>query len=213
MNDDQTLSHDESTADSPFGDPDPRPTPSSRQWSVAEALAMARRPERETTICLRADLEADHARLVRELSTLITPSGELVDPDTDETPLGQESPAGKAERLSRQLADLEAQMRDHMWTLRFRGLPSDEMVKFQKQHMPTKEGASLVPYQNRLIAASAIAPLLSLAEVEEMRTVLGVRAMGQIVQTAIEANTRGGIDIPFSPSYSPTQARPESDGY
>ena len=146
-------------------------------------------------------------RIVTDLSTLVTPAGELIDPDADETSLGQESPLAAVERLNRELADVRAEMQDSMWFPRFRGMSSDDLVVFQEQHYPKKEGENLVGWQNQLVAASMIEPTVTVADVEKLRGTLGAQAMRKLIDTATEVNLRGGIDIPFSPSFSrpPTQ--------
>lgn len=212
MNDDQTLAQTATDADSPFGDPaaPSTPPPGRRQWTIDEILTKAKRPEKYATICLRADLQAQHDRIVGELAALVTPAGDLVDPDADDAPLGEESAAGKVERLNRDLAAVRAQMQDAMWFPLFRALPSDELTVFNEQHYPKKDGASLVPFYNKLIAASAIEPQLTVADVEKLRTTLGARAIAKLVETAMEVNTKGGLDIPFSPTFyrPPTQQSP-----
>lgn len=213
MNDDKTLADtaDSDTpvaASSPFGNPDaPTPPTGRRQWTLEDILTKAKRPEKYATICLRADLQAEHDRIVTDLSTLVTPAGELIDPDADETSLGQESPLAAVERLNRELADVRAEMQDSMWFPRFRGMSSDDLVVFQEQHYPKKEGVNLVGWQNQLVAASMIEPTVTVADVEKLRGTLGAQAMRKLIDTATEVNLRGGIDIPFSPSFSrpPTQ--------
>lgn len=213
MNDDKTLADtaDSDTsvaASSPFGNPDgPTPPTGRRQWTLEDILTKAKRPEKYATICLRADLQAEHDRIVTDLSTLVTPAGELIDPDADETSLGQESPLAAVERLNRELADVRAEMQDSMWFPRFRGMSSDDLVVFQEQHYPKKEGENLVGWQNQLVAASMIEPTVTVADVEKLRGTLGAQAMRKLIDTATEVNLRGGIDIPFSPSFSrpPTQ--------
>lgn len=179
-----------------------------KQWTLEEILAKAKRPEKYAPICLRADLEAEHDRLVRELAALVTPAGDLVDPDADEAPLGEESTAGRVERLNRELQAVRSEMQDAMWFPLLRGMASSELVVFNEQHYPKKEGTSLAPYYNRLIAACAVEPQLTVADVERLRDTLGARAMAKLVETVTEVNTRGGIDVPFSPSFyrPPTQS-------
>lgn len=205
MTDDQTLAQPATASDSPLGNPDgpAAAAPAGRiAWTIDDILSRARTPERYAKVCLRGDLEARHEQLVRDLTPLIDAQGTVLDPD-EEASLGEGTNASRAQQLAADLATVREEMAQNMWFPLFRGMPSDAMAVFNEAHYPKKETAPLNDYNDRLIATCMVDPVVTVEQVRELRKKLGSRAMLELIKTATEVNTQGGVDIPFSPISSP----------
>lgn len=206
MNDDQTLS--ETTPAQPtsvFEKPDAtRPeidldTPG-RQLTVAQILDAAKVPEKRASVCIRLDLQARYDELFAELGTLVNARGELL--EDAEASMGDVSAASKARAINDQLTAVQAEMAKAMWRPLFRGMTSEDLAVFNKKNpYPDKPGADLAPYHNKLVAACAIDPVMSVEDVENLRKTLNHKAIQELVQTAT-AVCVGRIDVPKLPSFS-----------
>lgn len=168
-----------------------------RQWTIEEILNQAKLPEKRARICLRADLQAEHAANLAELATLVDARGELI--VDDEASVGDVSPAVRARELVDRNRVLEREMAKSMWFPLFRGMTSDDLQVFSKKNMPKGEGADMSEYNTLLIAESSVDPKLSPEDVRALRKKLGSRAIQELFQTATEVNIRGGVDVPKSP--------------
>lgn len=181
--------------------------PLGRQMSVEEILDIARTPEARASVCLRGDLEAEYDEILEELLTLVDPDGNLiVDPEAS---VADESKAGRAQELSDRLDKVRSQMQAAMWRPLFRGMPTDDFEVFQTRHLPKAAKAGdqvdLNDYYNRLIAATAVDPEMSVDDVIALRGKLGVRAVAGLVRAAESVCTGGGVDVPKSPTWSLVQ--------
>lgn len=196
--------------DSPFGNPDAhdheqehdlgahRPL-TSGLLTVEDVLAAARLVERTASICTRADLTADHDRVLDELATLITPGGELI-ADDDEAGMDAQSNAARARDLSDRLTRIKAEMRASMWHVRFRAMDSDAWTAFKKQHMPKGKDADLTEFRTKLVAACAIEPTISEDQARQLRKKFNSSQFVDLSDTAFAACTQGGLDVPKSPN-------------
>lgn len=168
--------------------------------SIDDILASARRVERVATICLRADLVAEYEDALAELAGLVNDKGELVvDP---EATVGEKSAAARAQELDSHIGGLRTQMREAAWSVRFRAMDSDAWSVFTKQYLPKGDDADVTDFENRLVAAVAIEPTLTIRDVAKLRKALAPAQITKLVNTAWGACTTGGIDIPKSWSYS-----------
>jgi hypothetical protein len=170
-----------------------------RLLTVEDVLASARLVERTATICLRADLRAEHDRILDELGTLVTASGEVID-DDDEGAISDQSNASRARELADQLQKVQRQMRASMWHVRFRALPSDEWTTFKKMWWPKGKEPDMTEFRTKIIAACAIQPPITEDQVRELRKKLGASQLNELSDTAFDACTAGGIDVPKSPN-------------
>jgi hypothetical protein len=202
---DQTLSDTTPDADptgsSVFGNPNgPAAAPPVRRMlSVEDVLQSVRLPEKHARICVRADLQAEHDEIVAELATLIDAHGELIE-DDGERAVGEASSRDRAQELGDRLTAVRRKMGESMWLPRFRGLSTDELAVFNRQHYPKGENADLTEYNTKLVAECSLDPKMSVDEVKALRKKLGSRAFVALVQTAVEVCTRGGVDVPKSPT-------------
>ncbi len=162
--------------------------------TVADVLASARLVERTANICLRADLTAEHDRLMGELSTLVTPSGELL--GDDEASAGDQTNASRAQALSDRDRQVLAEMRGSMWHPRFRAMDSDAWTAFKKKHMPRTKDADFTDFHTKIIAECAIEPAMTEAEVTSLRKKFTHSQFIKMANTAYEACTEGGLDVP-----------------
>lgn len=201
--DDATLAATTPPAPHPFGTPDAHvdlDIPAPQAWSVDEILAMAKTPEKRARICLRADLQARHDQILAELMTLVTTSGEII--EDPERSSGEESNESRAIALNNELTQIQRQMAGAMWHPLFRGLSSDAIAVFNKAHWPKadKDGKTdLTEYNFLLIAECAVDPVLTVDQVRALKKKLGSAAYAQLVKTAQDVCTEGGVDVPKSP--------------
>lgn len=167
------------------------------QWTVQEILEEARTPETTARFCLRADLQAEHDQLVADLATMIDAKGKLI--EDEDASLGSASTArAKVARLN----EVQALMRSSMRAIRFRGMPSDELTVFEKKWLPEdRKPQEMKLFNFRLAAATAIAPELTLDELQKLTTRLGAPAIIEIVRAARAASYAGGVDLPKSPTF------------
>lgn len=167
-----------------------------------EILNEARLPETKAKICLRADLQAERDEIMGELATLIGPDGTLLAQAEDaEASLG-ESAEARARELADLLAGVDAQMRAAMRYVRFRGMDSDELAKFNKQWEPKDKKADRTSYNRRLVAATAIEPELTYEQVVEMSGKLGNAQVLALVEAAMRVSYAGGVSVPKLPTIS-----------
>lgn len=169
-----------------------------RQYTVEEVLDMARLVERIATVCLRADLQAEYDMLLAELSTLVTPAGELL--DTAEAAAGEVSATGRVEQISARMGEIRVEMAKKMWRIRFRAMDSDSFASFMKRHKPKDPKANLTDFYSRLVCETAIEPTISADQLAMLRKKLGPTAIGELVKTSWEACTEGGLDVPKLPT-------------
>lgn len=189
----------------PFGDPTgpsqpDRPAPDApvRQWTIAEVLDRARRPEKRAKICLRADLQAEYDQTGAELAGLVDAQGRVI--DDDDRPAGVQSNAARAQQLSDRMVALRREMAAEMWYPLFRGLSSDDLVEFNKRHKPKGDRPDMTEYNTLLIAECSVEPKLTVDDVRALRTTLGSAALGELATTANEVCSRGGVDFPQLPA-------------
>lgn len=198
--------------DNPFGNPDgpahdhdqhdagAHPLSAPVQFlTVEDVLTAARLVERTASICLRADLTAEHDRIMAELATLVTPGGELL-ADDEEAAMDAQTNAARARELSDRDREVLSEMRSSMRQVRFRAMDSDAWTAFKKQHMPTAKGADMTEFRTKITAACAIEPQLTEDEVRQFRKKLGAAQIVELSDTAFDACNNGGIDVPKSPS-------------
>lgn len=168
--------------------------------SIDEILASARRVERTAYICLRGDLEAEHQALVRELATIIDADGKvIVDPEAS---IGEQTAVARAEELNARLNEVNAEMRDHVWAVKFRAMDSASWAVFYEKHFPKADGADVTDFNSRLIVECAIEPRLTPADVAKARGALSPNQMASLERTALAVCTQGGLDVPKLPSFS-----------
>lgn len=192
MNDDRAI------GDNPF-EHNPDAHQPRRPFTVEDVLDSARLVERTASICLRADMVAEHDRILEELGTLITPSGELVEGD-EENGLDQQSNASRARYLADRLQRVQQEMRSSMWHVRFRAMPSDEWTTFKRLWWPKGKDPDLTEFRTKLVAACAVEPPITEAQVKELRKKLTASQIVKLSDTAYDACTAGGLDVPKSPT-------------
>lgn len=170
------------------------------ELDLDELLNNARRPERYATICLRGDLEAEHDKAVDELARLVAANGEVVpEGDDDEPSLATVS---RARALRDREIELRTEMRRHSRKIRMVAMPSDEWDVFDNAHRG-KDGkvTNLTKWADELIAKVAVEPNLTPADVAKLRKNLSASQMTHLGNTAYAVCTKGGFDLPKSPSF------------
>lgn len=198
--------------DHPFGNPDgdaldheahdagAHPISAPVQFlTVADVLASARLVERTASICVRADLLAEHDQVLGELSSLVTVSGEVIGGD-EEASVGEQSNSSRAQELALRLQQLKREMRSSLWHVRFRAMPSDEWTTFKKLWWPKGKDPDLTEFRTKIVSACAIEPTITEDQVKEIRKKFTASQFVELSDKAYEACTAGGVDVPKSPS-------------
>lgn len=166
-----------------------------------EVLSSAKLIERTATICLSGDLVAEYESVMTELGTLIDANGQVLG-NSGEQEL-YSARAARAQALNDRAEELLEGQRAAQRTIRFRGMDEDTFAAFEKTHR-FDNGQPKEPrkYVNLLIATCAIAPTLTEAEVAKMRKALVRPQVNLLFETAYEACTVGGLDVPKSLPFS-----------
>jgi len=205
------------TTDQPLGSPfiaDPAddtptaitfPAGTPRVFTVEDVLSNATLPERVATVCIRPDLQATYDEAMAELSTLIDGSGKLLEADDDASLA--DTKATRAQELADTIAQVRAEMSGFLWSVRFRGMSSEDYSIFNKRHTPKGDNPDTTDYNLRLIAATAIEPTITLEKAQQLNAKLGSRIMAELVNTAWNTCNEGGISVPKSLSFSVSPAR------
>ncbi len=167
------------------------------QLSVDDVLAQARLVERTASICLRADLRADHDRYLDEIATLVTRDGQIIAADK-EASLDAQTNTARARELAALLQQTEAQMRASMWQVRFRAMDADEWAVFFERWWPKAKGADLTEFRTKIVAACAINPELTEEQVKALRKKFNKSQMDALGNAAYDACSEGGLDVPKS---------------
>lgn len=179
---------------------------STPELSVEDVLAQARTVERTATICIRGDLLDRRDRIINELAGLIDPQGNVLDPES-EASIGEVTVAAHVEQLRLELRDADQDIAKFHWSVRFRGLDSDAWIAFHKAHFPKGDKPDVTDFNTKLIAETAIAPVLTEDQVVQLRKKLGSRQIRELADKAWESCNQGGVDVPKSRSVllKPTQ--------
>lgn len=163
--------------------------------TLEAVMSSARRVRRTAVICLAPDIENAYEEAVERLGDLVDAQGRLLD---------EESLAGADDANTQRdkVAALYEQMRQHTYKVVFDGLVDEEWEVFEKTNR-TSQGVirDVTTYHNRLIAACAVEPKLTESEVAAMRKRLSAKQMQKLGNTAYEACTTGGVDVPKLPTY------------
>lgn len=178
----------------------PEPT-AANMLTIDELLEDARLPEDYARICLRADLEAEHNRLILELGAMISSDGELL--EDDETSLGEETTKLRAQEKADRLEEVRKQMAASTRYVLFRGLSSDDLKILRRRILPTKgepNDAQIAAFHDALVAECAINPQISEAQMRTFRGKLGDRAIQTLIETANKVCVTGGVNVPKLPA-------------
>lgn len=164
--------------------------------SFADILATAKPRETEVRLCLAGDLAAEADRLSAELEAL----GSRFAPSS----LAEVDPRAA---IDSELAEVHDQMRAAEETFRFRALGPKAWSDLEAAHPGRTADEAWNPdtFAPALVAASSIAPAMSLQDVEALFEVLNDRQRGQLFTAAYQAN-RGETRVPFSPAASPNRS-------
>lgn len=204
---DQTLGGSAETAANPFVKPTQPPMPSlDTVLDLDEILDSAARVEKVARFCLAGNLQAEHDELIEELSTLVDEDGNVV--SEGDRALSDGTRAGA---LQGRLAEVQQEMRAKSRTVRFRALASDDWETFQKARQKPDGSWKDPDAANRdLVAACAVAPTMTIEQVNRLASQLGNSQMVQLYNAALLCNLTGGVDIPKLSSFSAGSKRGES---
>lgn len=200
MTEDQTLAgadHSAAEVDVPAAFQKPTEEHGPKALDFEELLSSVKRVETVARIFLRGDLVAEREQILAELRTLVDTNGQVIaDP---EAAIGETSREARAQALAQRLAQVDATMAASARWVRFRGMPSDEWVKFHAAHFPKGEKRDVTEFNNRLIAEVAIEPTLTIPQIQRMRSELGAKQMMTMADEAWKSCNEGGVDVPKSP--------------
>lgn len=168
-----------------------------------DVIARAKLPERTLSLCLRGDLQAEWEDLERQLAA-------AQENTRDEALSGNPDIRDLADRMvavSEEMAGCEV-------VFRFRGLGaktySDLLVKNKAadDDPDAVEGLDWTIYPTALIAACAIDPVMTIAQVGELSERVSARQWDDLFSAALATN-RSQVSIPFSLSASAIRASTE----
>lgn len=185
----------------PFGNPNGAPLPTRtpvKQLTLAEVLASARRHRTVAHVCTRADLQAEYDELMLEIARLVDVQGRLT--DHAEESLGDRGAAYVQAKVARS-EEIRREMSDAMWRVEFEGMAEDVWRPWYAKHYPKGSDPDLTEFNNLLIAETAIAPTLTVADVTKLRSVLGAPQMAELANKAWLASATGGVDVPKLPAF------------
>lgn len=189
-------------AQHPLGNPEPPPAAPSAASIVDTILnldellsADVRRAEKSVTIYLRPDLEGRRDELEEELDLLTDSAGRPLSVADRGLEDGRSYDAVYTEQQD-VLREYAASGR----RIRFRQMPDDEWDEFLAQHKDSDKPGEPRPksFWNDLIAASAVAPKMTVAQVAEMRKTVGSPPLTLMGNAAWEVNALSGVSIPKS---------------
>ena len=165
---------------------------------IESILRMARPKERVVHVCLRGDLVAEHDELERRIREADT---------TVERALGDE---GAPRALAARVQEIERQMKAESVPFRFRALPRSKWDALRKRFEDESQnsGYNLEALAGPLVAASAVAPTMDEAQVDQLREVISHGQFQELFGAAWDVNT-GAVDVPFSLIASATLATSE----
>jgi hypothetical protein len=158
--------------------------------SIEEVLARAKVPVRAVSICLDADLQAEHDELSARL--------EVINRDNN----GKMAGRGEAREVADRILELEEQMRASEVTFKFRGLTKAGLKKITDRFPPPDPNPNRVTWDVEagafaLIAASAVDPAMSEADAKKLLDVVSQGHADRMVGAAWLAST-GSTQVPFS---------------
>lgn len=202
----------QATGDTVFGNPNghtPAPAAAVKYLSLDEVLTSAKRHRTIAHICMRADLQAEYDDVVVELAGMVDTQGNLL-PRDPESSLDDGALAERAQWLANREVEIRREMNAAMRDVVFEAMPADKWQPWYEKHYPHKDVAAarardeepdLTTFNNLLIAEVAVQPTLTVAEIVQLRSVLGATQMNHLANQAWLACTRGGVDIPKSPAF------------
>lgn len=199
----QHAGHEHDFGDTPFGNPNgstPAAAPVMKYLSLDEVLTSAKRHRTAAHICLRADLQAEYDEILAELASMVDSEGNLLPREKDAS-LNDGDLAGLAQEKSDRLVEIRREMNAAMRRVEFEGMAEDKWRPWYDKHYPKGKDPDLTDFNNLLIAEVAVNPTLTVAEIVQLRSVLGAPQITQLANKAWIACTRGGVDIPKSPAF------------
>ncbi|UAL31550.1 hypothetical protein K8W59_09000 [Nocardioides rotundus] len=151
-------------------------------WSIDDLLDEFRPAETVARFVLRHDLAAARGDIAAELGTLLTPFG---------TPRpGRED---DVRRLAARLVDVDQQLEQSRRAIRFRGLNAADLEQFERKHHPDHQpDAEGRTFLLQLAAETAIAPPLTVADLQKLQNALPAAAISEIFDKARAASY--GVD-------------------
>lgn len=168
-------------------------------------------PTKSVTVCMHADLQAEHEDLERQLQEALT------------APRDSLAAGGNAKEISERMQALEEQMREHTVDFRFRALPRPKWKALLAEHPPRKAedggiderdkyiGVNTETFFEAMIRACCTEPALS---EDVWRILLDERLTDRQFDTLSNAGwalNRSDVDVPFSRAASRILATSESE--
>lgn len=159
--------------------------------TIEDVLGAIKVPVRSVSICLDADLQAEHDELSEKLERL-----------RRATPTGKMSQGGEARQVAERITDLEEQMRESEVTFKFRGLTKAGRLKIEARFPPPDPNPDNLRWNVNegayaLVAASAVEPTMTEQQAKNLLAVLDEGRADRLVNTAWLATT-GSTQVPFS---------------
>lgn len=172
-----------------------------KKSTYKERLAKAKLPRRTVRVCLRGDLHATIEDLANELQAIQDTSKD------DNRFIGDP----EAVRISAEIEQLRAEMRDSVEKYILQALPKDKWNDLRALHPPRDTdprdkpaGVNVDTFAAALLPLSIVEPEMDEEDWENTQAMLTDRQYGELVDAAWDAN-QGAVSVPFSPAASRIQ--------
>ena len=157
---------------------DQTPTVGDADWSIDDILDEIRPAETVARFVLRHDLAAARSDIAAELGTLLTPLG-IPRPGRED----------EVRRLAARLVDVDKQLEQSRRAIRFRGLNAADLEQFERKHHPDRQpDADGRTFLLELAAETAVAPTLTVKDLQKLQNALPAPAISEILDKAYAAS-------------------------
>lgn len=176
--------------------------PQDHKRSIRDIIATAKPAERSVSLCLRGDLNGEVETADRELQAA------LKEPAT-QTLAGNP----RINELAMLIESLREQMKDSAETFTFRAIPPkawSDLVAAHPGRKDKQEAWNTETLPGAVIAACAVSPEMTLADVDDLMQVLNSGQRDDLFDAAWRVNTKS-LDIPFSGAASRVLADTEQN--
>ena len=156
--------------------------------SIEDVLGAIKVPVRSVSICLDADLQAEHDELTEKLERLRRESN------------GKMSQGTEVLQVAERIKAIEAEMRESEETFKFRGLTKAGLNKLYERFPPPEGKNQLWDVEAgafALLSASAVEPTMTEAQATKLLDTLSYGQVDRLVGAAWLAST-GSTQVPFS---------------
>lgn len=148
-----------------------------------------KRPRQAVDLCLRGDLVAQRARLLRDIAASQSRASESIAGDP------------QLQQLQAKLAEVDAEMTRAIVSFTFEALSRDQFTQLEDAHKYRDDGSPTRELESAIVAASMIDPDLTAEQVSTLFADLSDGQVSELVGCAWGVNRESGT-VPFVASAS-----------